>query len=172
MYKKIAILILLVSMSFAQEKIGVVFSERILEKSTEFNDLSQQAQLQAKKVQDEYDRQFSELQTLAEEIDGNRLAWTPDLLKAKEQEFQDMENALQRYLAGSQDEFTKWQRSAEYELIMKINKIIETMAINEGYDLILEASGGVKYTKGAYDLTDDVLYELNNTAAPSDSTPE
>ena len=159
-------------MSFAQEKIGVVFSERILEKSTEFNDLSQQAQLQAKKVQDEYDRQFSELQTLAEEIDGNRLAWTPDLLKAKEQELQDMQNALQRYLAGAQDEFTKWQRSAEYELVIKINKIIETMAINEGYDLILEGSGGVKYTKGAYDLTDDVLYELNNTPPPSDSTPE
>ena len=92
--------------------------------------------------------------------------------KAKEQEFQDMENALQRYLAGAQDEFTKWQRSAEYELIMKINKIIETMAINEGYDLILEGSGGVKYTKGAYDLTDDVLFKLNKTPPPSDSTPE
>ena len=112
-YKKIAILILLVSMSFAQEKIGVVFSERILEKSTEFNDLAQQAQLQEKKIIDEYNRQLSELQTLAEEIDENRLAWTPDLLKAKEQEFQDMKNALERYLAGAQDEFTKWQRSAD-----------------------------------------------------------
>ena len=172
MYKKIAILILLVSMSFAQEKIGVVFSERILEKSTEFNELSQQAQLQAKKIQDEYDRQLSELQTLAKEIDENGLAWTPDFRKAKEQEFQEMENALQRYLAGAQDEFTKWQRSAEYELVIKINKIIETMAINEGYDLILEGSGGVKYTKGAYDLTDDILYDLNSTPPPSDSTSE
>jgi len=157
-------------MSFAQEKIGVVFSERILEKSTEFNELAQQAQLQEKKIIDEYNRQLSALESLAKEIDGNRLAWTPDLLKAKEQEFQDMQDTLQRYLAGAQDEFTKWQRSAEYELVMKINKIVETMAINEGYDLILEGSGSVKYTKGAYDLTDDVLYELNNITPSSPST--
>ena len=46
MYKKIAMLILLVSMSFAQEKIGVVFSEKIRLEFEEFKDVEQQLQLE------------------------------------------------------------------------------------------------------------------------------
>ena len=39
MYKKIAILVLLMSISFAQEKIGVVYTERIVLEYEEFKDI-------------------------------------------------------------------------------------------------------------------------------------
>ena len=45
MYKKIAMLILLISMSFAQEKIGAVFSERIFANFSEYKDVEEQLQL-------------------------------------------------------------------------------------------------------------------------------
>jgi len=45
-YKKIAILVLLISISFTQEKIGVVYSERIVLEYEEFKDVEEQLRLE------------------------------------------------------------------------------------------------------------------------------
>ena len=63
-YKKIVILLLLVGVTFAQEKIGVVFSEKIRLDFEEFNEVEQQLQLDLQVIQKEY-------QTMAVELDNS-----------------------------------------------------------------------------------------------------
>ena len=55
----------------------------------------------------------------------------------------------------------KKQAQMEYE-ILEVKKAVDKVAINEGFDYIIDASVGLLYFKPKYDMTDDVLYELRN----------
>jgi len=48
----------------------------------------------------------------------------------------------------------------EYDILGKVKKAVDKVAINGGYDFIIDASVGLLYYKPKYDLTDDVLHEL------------
>ena len=52
----------------------------------------------------------------------------------------------------------KW----EYEILGKVKKAVDKVAIDGGYDYIIDASVGLLYFKPKYDMTDDVLHELRN----------
>ena len=67
MYKKIAILVLLMSISFAQEKIGVVYTERIVLEYEEFKDIEEQLRLEFGDVQKEFDAMQTELDSMLSE---------------------------------------------------------------------------------------------------------
>ena len=153
MYKKIAMLILLVSMSFAQEKIGVVFSEKIRLEFEEFKDVEQQLQLELQVIQKEYEKQS--------------LMMSEELKKAKEQDIVDMNNSMQSYQlskVGPDGELTRKQAQLEYELVEKFKSAVNSVAISGGYDLIIDGSLASLYTKPTHDLTDDVLYELRKAS--------
>ena len=153
MYKKIAMLILLVSMSFAQEKIGVVFSEKIRLEFEEFKDVEQQLQLELQVIQKEYEKQS--------------LMMSEELKKAKEQDIVDMNNSMQSYQlskVGPEGQLTRKQAQLEYELVEKFKSAVNSVAISGGYDLIIDGSLASLYTKPTHDLTDDVLYELRKAS--------
>tara|TARA_B100001248_G_scaffold255621_1_gene235586 strand:+ start:448 stop:789 length:342 start_codon:yes stop_codon:yes gene_type:complete len=81
------------------------------------------------------------------------------------QELAQMERSIQTYQAekiGPQGELMKKQAQMEYEILGKVKKAVDKVAINEGFDYIIDASVGLLYFKPKYDMTDDVLYELRN----------
>ena len=81
------------------------------------------------------------------------------------QELVQMERSIQTYQAekiGPQGELMKKQAQMEYEILGKVKKAVDKVAINEGFDYIIDASVGLLYFKPKYDMTDDVLYELRN----------
>ena len=81
------------------------------------------------------------------------------------QELAQMEQSIQTYQAekiGPQGELMKKQAQMEYEILGKVKKAVDKVAINEGFDYIIDASVGLLYFKPKYDMTDDVLYELRN----------
>ena len=81
------------------------------------------------------------------------------------QELVQMEKSIQTYQAekiGPQGELMKKQAQMEYEILGKVKKAVDKVAINEGFDYIIDASVGLLYFKPKYDMTDDVLYELRN----------
>ena len=82
MYKKIAILLLLMSISFAQEKIGVVFSEKIRLEFEEFKDVEQQLQLELDVIQKEYEAMATELDSMVKEYEQQSLMMSEELKKS------------------------------------------------------------------------------------------
>ena len=54
MYKKILTVLLLTGIVFSQQKIGIVFSEKIRLDFEEFKDVEQQLQLELEVIQKEY----------------------------------------------------------------------------------------------------------------------
>ena len=165
-YKKIVILLLLVGVTFAQEKIGVVFSEKIRLDFEEFNEVEQQLQLDLQVIQKEYQTMAVELDSMVKEYEQQSLMMSEELKKAKEQDIVDMNNAMQSYQqakVGPNGELTRKQAQLEFDLVQKFKSAVDAVAISKGYDIILDGSQASLYTKPTHDLTDDVLYQLRKS---------
>ena len=92
MYKKILFMTLLLSFSFAQQKIGVVFSETIRLNYEEFKQVEKELQADLELIQKEYQLMATELDSMVKEYEKQSLMLSEDLKKAKEQDIVDMNN--------------------------------------------------------------------------------
>ena len=163
MYKKILFIMLFFSTVFAQQKIGVVFSETIRLNYEEFQNVERELQADLEVVQKEYQLMATQLDSMAKEYEQQSLMLWEDLKKAKEQDIIDMQNSMQSYqLAklGPNGELTLKQQQLEFLLVEKFKTAVNAVATAKGLDLIIDGTQASLYTKPTIDLTDDVLTEL------------
>ena len=121
-------------------------------------------QLEYRKVQTEFDKMVLKMDSLKQDYEVKRLM-ALDKGESIKQELVQMERSIQTYQAekiGPQGELMKKQAQMEYDILGKVKKAVDKVAINEGFDYIIDASVGLLYFKPKYDMTDDVLYELRN----------
>ena len=102
------------------------------------------------------------LDSLKQDYEVKRLM-SLDKGESIKQEIEQTEKQIQTYQAekvGPQGELMRKQAQMEYDILGKVKKAVDKVAINGGYDYIIDASVGLLYYKPKYDLTDDVLHEL------------
>ena len=148
----------------AQLKIGYILSERIRTEFEEFKEAESQLQLEYRKVQFEFDQMVLKLDSLKQDYEVKRLM-ALDKGESIRQEIEQMERSIQNYQAekiGPQGELMRKQAQMEYEILGKVKKAVDKVAIDGGFDYIIDASVGLLYFKSEYDRTDDVLHELRN----------
>jgi len=148
----------------AQLKIGDILSERIRTEYDEFKEAESQLQLEYRKVQYEFDQMVLKMDSLKQEYEVKRLM-ALDKGASIRQEIEQMERQAQTYQAekiGPQGELMRKQAQLEYDILGKVKKAVDKVAIAGGYDYIIDASVGLLYFKPKFDLTDDVLHELGN----------
>ena len=148
----------------AQLKIGYILSERIRTEFEEFKEAESQLQLEYRKVQFEFDQMVLKMDSLKQDYEVKRLM-ALDKGESIRQEIEQMERSIQNYQAekiGPQGELMRKQAQMEYEILGKVKKAVDKVAIDGGFDYIIDASVGLLYFKSEYDRTDDVLHELRN----------
>ena len=141
-----------------------MLSERIRTEFEEFKEAESQLQLEYGKVQTEFDKMVLKMDSLKQDYEVKRLM-ALDKGESIKQELIQMEQAIQRYQAekvGPQGELMRKQAQMEYEILGKVKKAVDKVAIDGGYDYIIDASVGLLYFKPKYDMTDDVLHQLRN----------
>ncbi len=152
------------SMASAQLKIGYILSERIRTEYEEFKEAESQLQLEYRKVQFEFEQMGLKMDSLRQDYEVKRLM-ALDKGESIRQEMEQMEKQIQNYQAekiGPQGELMRKQAQLEYEILGKVKKAVDKVAIDGGFDYIIDASVGLLYFKAKYDMTDDVLHELRN----------
>jgi len=157
---------------FGQLKVGYVASDRIRMEYEEFKESESQLQLDFQKIQFEYQEMLKELDSLKQAFDTQRLMSSPEWRREKEQNIKDKEMAIQNFQAkkvGPEGDLVKKQSQMEYELLSKVKKAVDNVAIEKGYDFIFDGSISLLYGKPTHDLTDDVLHELRKI---SNNTPK
>ena len=148
----------------AQLKIGYILSERIRTEFEDFKEAESQLQLEYRKVQTEFDKMVLKMDSLKQDYEVKRLM-ALDKGESIRQELVQMEQSIQTYQAekiGPQGELMRKQAQMEYEILGKVKKAVDKVAIDGGYDYIIDASVRLLYFKPKYDMTDDVLHELRN----------
>jgi Skp family chaperone for outer membrane proteins len=154
----------LTSVTLAQLKIGYILSERIRTEYEEFKEAESQLQLEYRKVQFEFDQMVVKMDSLKQDYEIKRLM-ALDKGESIRQELEQMERSIQNYQAekiGPQGELMKKQAQMEYEILGKVKKAVDKVAIDGGFDYIIDASVGLLYFKSEFDRTDNVLHELRN----------
>lgn len=157
----------MVTVASAQLKIGYILSERIRTEFEEFKEAESQLQLEYRKVQFEFDQMVMKLDSLKQDYEVKRLM-ALDKGESIKQELEQMERSIQNYQAekiGPQGELMRKQAQMEYEILGKVREAVRKVAIDKGFDYIMDSSMGLLYAKPNYDVTDDVLHELRNLKA-------
>ena len=160
----ISIFLSMVTTGFAQLKIGYIQSERIRTEYEEFTEAESQLQMEYQKVQVEYEKMILQLDSLSKDYEVKRLM-ALDKGESIKQQIMQMERSIQTYQAekvGPQGELMKKSAQMEYEILGKVREAVKKVAIDKGFDYIMDASMGLLYVKPQYDMTDDVLHELRN----------
>ena len=154
----------LVVHSYAQLKVGYIQSERIRTEYEEFTEAESQLQTEYQKVQVEYEKMIMQLDSLNKDYEVKRLM-ALDKGESIKQQIMQMERTIQTYQAekvGPQGELMKKSAQMEYEILGKVREGVRKVAIDKGFDYIMDSSMGLLYAKPNYDVTDDVLHELRN----------
>ncbi len=159
----LTVFMLLPMFLFGQVKIGYIASERVRAEFEEFKEAESQLQLEFRKVQAEYQSMLTELDSLTQAYETQRLMSSPEWRKEKEKEISTKEQRLQQYQAqkvGPEGELYQKQSQMEYKLLGKVKTAVDNVAISKGYDFVFDGSVSLLYGKPTHDLTDDVLFEL------------
>jgi outer membrane protein len=156
--------------SFAQ-KIAYVESQRVLQNFQEWVDSQNKLQEIRDGYQAEYDNKVKDLEQMMADIQSQSLLLSEEKKQQKMKEVQDKQLDIERFRyekLGPEGEYYKKNLELTKPIIDKINKVIQDIGEREEYDFILDASSGaLLHALPKYDITDQVLEELNKGVTSS-----
>ena len=130
-----------------------------------------------RKAQEEYDRQVAqweqqanllqkELAALKEKMDKESLMLSEERRKELEAQYNGKDTELKEFISkiyGRQGQLISENEKISGPIIQMIRKAIQEVALQEGYDMVLDrATGAVLFWKKENDLTQKVLDYLNS----------
>ena len=168
-YLKMTGLFLMMAMTalFAEQKIGFIYSEKIMAEYEEAVDAMKKLEVEAQELQKIYREMQTDYQSLVQEYEKRKLVSSDAWKRQKQKEIQDKERQLQEFQQekyGQNGEI--YQKEAEYlnPILEKINDILKVVGEEKGYDYIIDASKGtIVYANETHDITEMVLQELKKS---------
>ena len=148
-----------------QLKIGFVDVVRLKQQYTEFRAAEAEFEKYMGRLQAKADSMQLEMQEMADRLEKQDLMLTEqakseirEQLLVKQNEYQLFANEVM----GPEGEAAKKEFELSKPLIEKINTVIKLLALKGNYSFILDSTAGtVLYGDDKYDITDQVLAELN-----------
>ncbi len=162
----IAVMIIGLSALCAESsRLAYIYADRIMTESKDAQEAQQLFQADQAVWEKEVQELDAEIERLQNEYETRKLTLAEAGKKEQEnkiqKKIQDRQNIVQEILG---ENGKAAQRNAELlePIMKKVNKAIEQVAIDNNFDMIIDASaGGLLYAKPALDVTDLVLEELN-----------
>jgi outer membrane protein len=149
----------------AQQKIGYIDSDYILQRIPEYATIQQKVDQLAQDWQRELDTQRQQVDERFREYQARELLYTNEERRRRREEIvqaeQEVEKLRLRYF-GPEGELFAQQEQLMRPLQEKILTAIEQVATEEGYDYVFDKQGDFLflYTRAQLDLSNRVLEEL------------
>ncbi len=157
----------IVNFAYAELSVVYVNSDRIL---AEY-ELAKEAQIQldkeAKELEKQYRQLIAERDSLFQAYDRQKLILSEERRAEKENEITTKEQVIQRFQVeklGPQGAIYAKQQELIGPVLEKIKMVIQEIGKREKYDYIMDTvAGNILYAEPKFDITDDVLYELQRS---------
>jgi len=166
LFLALSILILFpVSSAHAQQKIGYVDSEFILDEMPEYATIQQQLDRMAEAWQDELDALKADLDEQFREYQSRELLYTNEERQRRRQDIvraeEDLERLRVKYFGPEGDIFLQQEqlmRPVQEKILQAINEV----ATSEGYDYVFDTNGEFlfMFKRDQFNLSESVLREL------------
>jgi len=149
----------------AQQKIGYVDTEYILDKMPEYGTVQQKLDELEQKWRKEIQKKQEEAKKLEQEFEARELLYTEEERKRKQkavsQARKNVEQLRQKYFGPEGRLYTR-QKELMRPIQERILKATESVATSDGYDYVVDKKGDALflYARDEHDLSDRVLREL------------
>lgn len=144
--------------SEAEIKIGYVDLNRALNESKQGKDAKTELETLVKNKQSSIDELEKKINEMRQEYDKQVQALSESARKAKEEEIENAIRNYQKIVAEAQGEVEKKRKELTSRIINELKEVINKIAEEEGFTIILESSEGlILYSKKGLDLTDKVI---------------
>lgn len=156
--------LILVVIASANLKIGYINSDDILAKYQGTQSAQNELQTLKLKWEQEANTMQQKLLEMQKNYESQKSMLSADKRAAMEKEMQDEYIKYQTYLQqkfGQTGELAQKQAQLLQPILEKVNTIIGGIAEKNNYDFIFDSRAGMLYGKKEYDMTDEILKELN-----------
>lgn len=144
-------------------KIGFINDEKIKSTYPEWVRAQEQMNVEMKAWDDEAAAKQTELEGLVQEYDKQKLVLSEEKKKEREAAIRvkrDDLDAYTRQIYGPSGSAEKKQMDLMSPLLEKVNRAIQVVAEEGGFDVVFTLQSGLGYIKPTYDVTDKVLEQL------------
>ena len=163
--KYLILLMLLLSFSAAEIKIGYVDSNEIMSKFEEVRQVQVDLEKEQRRLESEFNSLIVQLDSLQQDYERQRLLMSETRRQEKENEIINMKKSAEEFQLkkfGPEGEIYRKQNELLKPVLIKIDDAIQKVGGEQGYDFILDAmSGALLYALDSHNLTEDVLDELS-----------
>jgi outer membrane protein len=149
----------------AQQKIGYIDTQYILEQLPEYQTVQQKLDQVEQQWRTEIQEAQDDVETLRQEYQARELLYTDEERREQQQEITEarrsVEQLRQRYFGPNGELFTR-QQELMRPIQERVLTAVEEVATGDGYDYVLDKGGEVlfMFARDQYDLSDRVLREL------------
>ncbi|MEM8559331.1 MAG: OmpH family outer membrane protein [Bacteroidota bacterium] len=149
----------------AQQKMGFVDTQRVLDRLPEYASVQQSLNQLAQEYTTELDRIQGELDELEAEFAARELLYTDEERQRRQDEIRQKRQELnqrRRQYFGPEGELFREEQQRLRPVQERVLTAIETVALDEDYDYVVDRGGELLllFAKPEHDLTDFVLVEL------------
>ena len=163
--KYLILLMLLLSFSAAEIKIGYVDSNEIMSKFEEVRQVQVDLEKEQRRLESEFNSLVTQLDSLQQDYERQRLLMSETRRQEKENEIFNMKKSAEEFQLkkfGPEGEIYRKQNELLKPVLKKIDVAIQKVGDEQGYDFILDAmSGALLYALDSHNLTEDVMDELS-----------
>ncbi len=161
----IAISMLLASATVSAQRYAIIDTKYILDKMPEYKDADKHLSETSGQWQKEIDDKQTQLNTMYHNYDAEQVMLTDDLKKKREDQLFNMEKEirdLQKKRFGFEGDLFKERQKLVKPVQDKVYNAIQKMAVNRGYDFVLDKSEGITviFADPKLDKSEEVLKEL------------
>ncbi|MCW3079169.1 OmpH family outer membrane protein [Segetibacter sp.] len=161
----IAIAVVLASASVSAQRYAIIDTKFILDKMPEYKDADKRLALVSEQWQKEIDAKQGQLNQMYRNYEAEQYMLTEDLKKKREDQLFNSEKEirdLQKKRFGYEGDLFKERQKLVKPVQDKVYNAIQKMAVNRGYDFVLDKSEGITviFADPKLDKSDEVLREL------------
>lgn len=161
----IAISFLLISATVSAQRYAIIDTKYILDKMPEYKDADKKLSETSGQWQKEIDDKQGQLNQMYHNFDAEQYMLSDDLKKKREDQLFNMEKEirdLQKRRFGYEGDLFKERQRLVKPVQDKVYNAIQKMAVNRGYDFILDKSEGITviFADPKLDKSEEVLKEL------------
>jgi outer membrane protein len=147
-----------ITASAAETKVGYVDLQKAIQSSVAGKKAKDQLDGEFKKRKETLDKKKADIEKMGQDLEKKKAVLSEEVFGKKQLELQEEMMKFQKVIAENQLEMEKKQGELLEPIFSKMSKVVEKVAHEKGYSMVLERKGqSVLFAEKAVDLTDDVI---------------
>lgn len=141
----------------AEFKMGYVDLQKAIQTTASGKKAKTELEGEIEKKKKELQKKEADLKKMQEDLDKKKSVLSDEVFMKKQNEFREEMMKAQELYGKSQQEIQKRERELTEPILKKMKTVVEKIAKDKGYSMIIESSPMLLYADKGTDLTDAVV---------------